>query len=248
MSASVIASTVYGSSLTAAASSSPSSSAQRSSTSSSPFSGKEAPKPTAATTTTDMRSSSNGSGSSSNSNSKELKDIILTGNAVASLDANVIRTKERNIGLVSSSKRSDGNRRSSSSSGRDYCLFGETDTGKGCNRCPNCPGFASHEWRQSCVACKCPRSAHALTPGNSVFGYERLAGLDAMPNAQQQQQQTPTHGNIKNSRRDLIPAAAHPMINMVIEGYAWSPPVSHQCLIEHSAILKPQNPEVENRI
>ena len=78
-------------------------------------------------------------------------------------------------------------------------------------RCNDCPGFVSHGWRTSCVKCRCPRTSHEIGTRNWVLGFERL-GLEPLPSHAASGSQGQT------SSRHFAP--------MVLEGYAWSPPVS----------------------
>ena len=48
---------------------------------------------------------------------------------------------------------------------------------RSCNRCQNCPGFSSHEWRNTCTTCRCPRSCHDVSIGARCCGFHR-AGFD----------------------------------------------------------------------
>ena len=48
---------------------------------------------------------------------------------------------------------------------------------RSCNRCQNCPGFSSHEWRNTCTSCRCPRSCHDISIGARCCGFHR-AGFD----------------------------------------------------------------------
>ena len=51
------------------------------------------------------------------------------------------------------------------------------ETKRSCNRCQNCPGFSSHEWRNTCTSCRCPRSCHDISIGARCCGFHR-AGFD----------------------------------------------------------------------
>ena len=48
---------------------------------------------------------------------------------------------------------------------------------RSCNRCQNCQGFSSHEWRNTCTSCRCPRSCHDISIGARCCGFHR-AGFD----------------------------------------------------------------------
>merc|ERR1712018_664925 len=48
---------------------------------------------------------------------------------------------------------------------------------RSCNRCQNCQGFSSHEWRNTCTSCRCPRSRHDISIGARCCGFHR-AGFD----------------------------------------------------------------------
>ena len=52
---------------------------------------------------------------------------------------------------------------------------------RSCNRCQNCQGFSSHEWRNTCTSCRCPRSCHDISIGARCCGFHR-AGLDPASN------------------------------------------------------------------
>ena len=51
------------------------------------------------------------------------------------------------------------------------------ETRRSCNRCQNCSGFSSHEWRNTCTSCRCPRSCHDVSIGARCCGFHR-AGFD----------------------------------------------------------------------
>lgn len=60
---------------------------------------------------------------------------------------------------------------------------GNADEAKrSCNRCQNCQGFSSHEWRNTCTSCRCPRSCHDISIGARCCGFHR-AGFDASSTA-----------------------------------------------------------------
>ncbi len=92
-------------------------------------------------------------------------------------------------------------------------FLSEIDAGRRCNRCNDCPGFVAHGWRTSCVKCKCPRTSHAVGSRNWVFGFERL-GLEPVPSS------TAASGGGAGYLQSF-----HTGSPMVLEGYAWSPPV-----------------------
>ena len=54
---------------------------------------------------------------------------------------------------------------------------GNDESKRSCNRCQNCHGFSSHEWRNTCTTCRCPRSCHDISIGARCCGFHR-AGLD----------------------------------------------------------------------
>ena len=89
------------------------------------------------------------------------------------------------------------------------------------HRCNECPGFVSHGWRTSCVKCRCPRTSHEIGTRNWVLGFERL-GLEPLPSH--------AAGGGGGSGPQG-PAPLKHFAPMVLEGYAWSPPVSTSAFI-----------------
>lgn len=65
---------------------------------------------------------------------------------------------------------------------------------RSCNRCQNCHGFSSHEWRNTCTSCRCPRSSHDISIGARCCGFHR-AGLDPTSAAPSSNQSTQIQKN-----------------------------------------------------
>ena len=104
------------------------------------------------------------------------------------------------------------------SAGNKSLILSDFDARRRCLRCNSCPGFVPHEWRKSCVVCRCPRGAHPDGEEGlggvdddgafaGTFGFERL-GLEVAVGGIYA-----TNGMTGNG-------------TMVAEGYSWSPPVS----------------------
>ena len=68
---------------------------------------------------------------------------------------------------------------------------------RSCNRCQNCTGFSSHEWRNTCTSCRCPRSCHDISIGARCCGFHR-AGFDQSSSSTVSSGQT-THLQKNNS-------------------------------------------------
>ena len=112
-----------------------------------------------------------------------------------------------------------------------------TSTGNGrgcCNQCEECPGFIAHEWRKLCVACRCSREAHAKlvkrpSSNNSVL--EQQDSLVSASNKRGGPAMTlevtvaPPENQSLNQIQELRDCESA-SFDMVLNGYAWSPPVS----------------------
>ncbi|KAK3583915.1 hypothetical protein CHS0354_033700 [Potamilus streckersoni] len=81
-------------------------------------------------------------------------------------------------------------------------LVQEVDEGQPCLACEDrCPGFNAHEWRNTCISCKCPRELHDIYNENFVNVRDRLGW-----------------------RREDDPAYQATKEKTLKEGYTWVPP------------------------
>ena len=80
------------------------------------------------------------------------------------------------------------------SSSMGFPSTGADESKRSCNRCQNCQGFSSHEWRNTCTTCRCPRSSHDISIGARCCGFHR-AGLDPAVTGVTQHQNTQIQKN-----------------------------------------------------
>ena len=133
------------------------------------------------------------------------------------------------------------------------------ETRRSCNRCQNCSGFSSHEWRNTCTSCRCPRSCHDVSIGARCCGFHRAgfdptstlsSGQTAIPvstssSLNQTIQPPPSLGNapaIENGNPSLTinnPAKTNPnslscnrTLTAEAAGYSWMPQVGWEVIID----------------
>ena len=120
-------------------------------------------------------------GANSNSNNSSTTTIIGNSNSASTL---------KGLTLSNGGSMPDENKRS-------------------CNRCQNCLGFSSHEWRNTCTSCRCPRSCHDVSIGARCCGFHR-AGFDPSTVTPNQPQSASTASPTKHAASTLPPTTPNP--------------------------------------
>ena len=85
---------------------------------------------------------------------------------------------------------------------------------RGCHQCKDCSGYtATHDWRNKCSRCRCPKSSHDLVIGSSCCAVDRI-GFEPLISISKNNN---NHDHVNSNGTCPIRAQAE------AEGYTWIP-------------------------